>query len=115
LGRALRHLVANAVEHGDDDAPIFVIVRGGATGAELAVHNAGPAITPARQAHLFAPFSQPHPPGRGRHHHGWGLGLTLVWGCAEAHGGRVQVRSVRGRGTTFVLALPNDARPYADV
>jgi signal transduction histidine kinase len=47
------------------------------------------------------------------HPAGWGLGLTLVWGCAEAHGGRVDVVSLPGQGTTFKLILPYDARPYA--
>jgi len=114
LARALEHLLANAIEHGDDDAPIFVVVSARATGAELAVHNAGIAITPERQAHLFAPFARPHSPALGRHHHGWGLGLALAWGCAEAHGGRMQVQSAPGKGTTFVLTLPSDARAYAD-
>jgi signal transduction histidine kinase len=114
LAPALKQLLANAVEHGDRAAPIFVLVSGRTTGAELSVHNAGSSITPERQAHLFAPFAQPHSPGLGRHHHGWGVGLTLVWGCAEAHGGRVQVQSAPGKGTTFVLALPSDARAYAD-
>jgi signal transduction histidine kinase len=113
LARALRHLLINAVEHGDADAPIFVLIRGGASGAELAVVNAGPPISEAQQAQLFSPFAMPRASNKGRHH-GWGLGLTLVWGCAEAHGGRVEVKSAPGRGTVFVLALPYDARPYAD-
>src|SRR5438093_9504391 len=43
---------------------------------------------------------------------GWGLGLTLVHGCAEAHGGRVRVDSDAATGTTFTLELPLDARPH---
>ena len=37
---------------------------------------------------------------------GWGLGLTLVRGAAEAHGGRVRVESDAETGTTFILELP---------
>jgi signal transduction histidine kinase len=37
---------------------------------------------------------------------GWGLGLTLVRGCAEAHGGSVTVHSDAPSGTTFVVELP---------
>src|SRR5438093_7471152 len=43
---------------------------------------------------------------------GWGLGPTLVHGCAEAHGGRVRVDSDAATGTTFTLELPLDARPH---
>ncbi len=41
---------------------------------------------------------------------GWGLGLTLVRGIAEAHGGKVQVESSPFKGTTFTVELPKDAR-----
>ena len=45
---------------------------------------------------------------------GWGLGLTLVRGCAEAHSGSIHVDSAAGRGTTFTLRLPDDAQPAQD-
>jgi signal transduction histidine kinase len=112
IARAIWHLVTNAIEHGDKDAPIFVIVSNGPH-AKVGVHNAGPAIADERQARLFEPYSQLRLRNH-RHHHGWGLGLTLVWGCAEAHGGHVEVKSTSDKGTTFVMSLPYDARPYAD-
>jgi hypothetical protein len=43
---------------------------------------------------------------------GWGLGLTLVKGMVEAHGGSITIDSAQGRGTTFVIELPLDARPF---
>jgi signal transduction histidine kinase len=114
LGRALWHLVANAVEYGDQEAPIFVIIGSGPVHAKLAVHNEGPAISEEQQARLFEPYALPRSPGRRRHRHGWGIGLTLVWSCAEAHGGHVEVKSAPDKGTTFMMALPFDSRPYAD-
>ena len=45
---------------------------------------------------------------------GEGLGLTLVRGCAEAHGGSIEVESTEN-GTTFTLRLPWDSRPYQRV
>ena len=41
---------------------------------------------------------------------GWGLGLTLVKGIAEAHGGLVSVESSSEQGTTFFVELPLDSR-----
>ena len=112
LRRAAWNLASNAIKYGAKDSPVLISVRGSAEGAELVVHNEGAAIPAEEQADLFRPFSLPHS-GRG-HPAGWGLGLTLVWGCAEAHGGRVEVSSLPGRGTTFKLVIPYDARPYAE-
>jgi signal transduction histidine kinase len=44
---------------------------------------------------------------------GWGLGLTLVKGLAEALGGRVELESSGSEGTTFCVMLPIDARGAA--
>ncbi len=43
---------------------------------------------------------------------GWGIGLTLVRGVAEAHGGSVQLESSEKSGTVFTVILPIDARPF---
>jgi signal transduction histidine kinase len=43
---------------------------------------------------------------------GWGLGLALVRAVAEAHGGSIAVESLAGMGTTFLVDLPLDARPF---
>ena len=47
-----------------------------------------------------------------RSERGLGLGLTLVKGCAVAHGGTVEIESEPEKGTTFTLRFPSDARPY---
>ena len=46
---------------------------------------------------------------------GWGIGLTLVKGIAEALGGTVAVESRQGHGTTFFVELPRDSRPFQAV
>jgi signal transduction histidine kinase len=111
LRRALSCLIANALKHGDAKAPVSISISGGSDEATLAVHNAGRAISPDDQARLFRPFSRDRLMANKP---GWGLGLTLVWGCAEAHGGHVDVKSAPDAGTTFTLCIPWDARPYAD-
>lgn len=42
---------------------------------------------------------------------GWGLGLTIVKGVAEAHGGDVRVESNRESGTVFTLEIPTHPHP----
>jgi signal transduction histidine kinase len=75
------------------------------------VHNWGNPISAEDQKRLFRPFSRTQG-ARASGQKGWGLGLTLVQGCAVAHGGRVDVQSTPEGGTTFTLDLPLDARPF---
>jgi signal transduction histidine kinase len=113
LRRAIWNLAVNAVVHGSAGKPVTIAVTGGPGGAEVSVHNDGPAIPAEVQAELFQPFSLPGSALQGLRC-GWGLGLTFVWGCVEAHGGQVMAQSQAGEGTTFKMLLPCDARPYAD-
>lgn len=111
LRRALWNLASNAIKYGAADGAITVRVRKHDRGASASVHNWGPPISPDDLARLFRPFSRTHGAQTGGQK-GWGLGLTLVKGCALAHGGHVEVESSREAGTTFTLQLPLDARPF---
>ena len=111
LRRAIWNLAENGIEHGAAHRPVTIAIAAGPGGAELSVHNEGPAIALEEQAALFHPFSLPGSAMHGSRC-GWGLGLTFVWGCVEAHGGKVMVDSRAGHGTTFRMLLPYDSRPY---
>ncbi|AFE10297.1 adaptive-response sensory-kinase [Corallococcus coralloides DSM 2259] len=111
LRRALWNLGTNALKYGAADSPItFTVTETGAQ-AQASVHNQGPAIARADQEAIFKPFIRTRAAKTGPSK-GWGLGLTLVWGCAQAHGGRVELTSDADTGTTFRLVLPWDARPF---
>lgn len=111
--RAIWNLAHNAVKYGASDAPVRLDVRRAADRALVRVHNRGRPIPRERQAHLFDAFTRLDAPSDGSMR-GWGLGLTLVRGCAEAHGGRVEVESDAERGTTFTLELPLDTDSAGD-
>jgi signal transduction histidine kinase len=49
-----------------------------------------------------------------RYEEGWGIGLSYVRAVAESHGGSIGVDSSLERGTTFVIDIPVDGRPYED-
>ena len=111
LRRAVWNLATNAVKYGVADRPITISVKRTPQGAEASVHNWGTPISAEDQSQLFRPFSRTHG-AKESGQKGWGLGLTLVHGCADAHGGRVTVESSKEAGTTFTIALPLDARPF---
>lgn len=105
LERVVENLVGNALKYGAPEAPITVGLTRLDDGVELSVHNEGPAISPDEQVAIFRPFHRTYS-AAGDKHSGWGVGLTLVKGIAEAHGGSVRVQSASTGGTTFFVRLP---------
>jgi signal transduction histidine kinase len=66
------------------------------------VSDTGPGSPPDQVAHFFEPFWQ----ASGGDRKGAGLGLAICRGLVEAHGGRIEVESEVGRGTTFRFTIP---------
>ncbi len=69
---------------------------------ELCVADTGGGIPPEQLEHVFDRFWQADRQGRA----GAGLGLSIVKGIVEAHGGRIRVESAVGKGTTFTFTVP---------
>jgi len=109
LRRSLENLVGNAVKYGAVDAPITLTLVAEPEHIEVGVHNFGNEIAIEEQASLFEPYRRTQSAVR-EGKKGWGLGLSLVRGLVDAHGGSVRIRSVPGEGTTFTVRLPRDSR-----
>jgi PAS domain S-box-containing protein len=105
LQRALENLCTNAVKYGSAHSRIGVRLGLSGGEVEIAVHNEGDPIAPEDQQRLFLSF-QRSASARSSGSGGWGIGLTLVKGVAQAHGGTVVVESAEGIGTTFTLRIP---------
>lgn len=107
LRRALENLMANAVKYGDGQ-PIGINVDHAHGRLILSVHNTGKPIPPESQQKIFEYLQReggsPAP--------GWGLGLPYVRSVAEGHGGTVTVDSSAALGTTFLIDIPVDCRPF---
>ncbi len=106
--QALANLVGNALKFTAEGGTVGVFAEA-RTPEEivLRVMDTGPGIEAEELAHLFDRFWQAERTGRA----GSGLGLVIVRGIAEAHGGSVEVESEPGRGSTFSLVLPSVAAP----
>ncbi len=103
LSRAIGNLVANALEAmpGSGTLRLRTAARDGAVAVEI--EDTGPGLDEDQRTRLFTPYFTTK---RG----GTGLGLAIVQGIVSDHGGRVEVRSAPGAGTTFTLLLPANER-----
>lgn len=99
------NLVINAIKY---TAPAGrVIISAGQTDdrIEISVADTGVGIAAEEREHIFDYFYRVDP-SRSKQSGGTGLGLALVRQMAGAHGGKVRVDSVVGKGSTFTLVLP---------
>lgn len=72
---------------------------------KVEVKDTGTGIDPGDLPHIFEPFYTTKEVGRGT-----GLGLSVSYGIAQKHGGRIEVRSKKGEGSTFTVVLPSEEK-----
>jgi len=111
IRRLLENLCVNGVKYGAPHRPVTVSLETEGENVRLQVHNEGPPIAADELPNLFEAFRRSKT-ARASKQRGWGLGLTLVKGFTEAHGGTVSVSSTQERGTLFTVLLPLDARRH---
>ena len=103
LLQVLSNLLGNARKFGREGTSIGVAAWQEDGEARCCVSDEGPGIAPEDLPHIFDRYFQgPHGPTA----HGVGLGLSIVRGIVEAHGGRLWVESEAGRGSSFFFTLP---------
>lgn len=103
--RIIENLASNAIKYGDKTEPVTITVEKSGQYAILAVHNKGQPIPPEDLANLFIQYRRTESALKSDQR-GWGIGLSLVKGLAEAHGGSVTVVSAPDQGTTFFVRMP---------
>ncbi|MBN2311452.1 MAG: HAMP domain-containing histidine kinase, partial [Candidatus Hydrogenedentes bacterium] len=109
LGRAVANIVDNAVKYTPRGGTVQISVehRDGATA--IAVADTGPGVPEADLPRIFDRFYRGD---QSRAQRGSGLGLGLANAIVRAHGGRIEVVSEAGKGSTFTIVLPRE--PGAD-
>jgi len=111
LRQVIVNLVTNARQAVQDSAPPRQLrlatrydERHSSVGIEVA--DSGPGIPADVRARVFEPFFTTKPDGEGT-----GLGLALVRGIVEGHGGSIDIESAPGEGARFIISLPLGAPP----
>jgi signal transduction histidine kinase len=110
VDQILGNLLENAVRHGAGTVTIVVEPDAHKEGAAVSVRDEGQGIPPEAAQRVFRQFWRG--PG-GNRRGGTGLGLYIVKGLVEAHGGTIGVRSAPGGGAEFRFTLPAGAPDYA--
>jgi two-component system cell cycle sensor histidine kinase PleC len=110
LKQILINLVSNAVKFTPEGGRIAVVgsaARGG--GFQISVQDNGPGIPREKLDRIFTPFSQVDN-RYDRQAGGTGLGLALIRGLAELHGGRAWLESEPGKGCCAYVVLPSEPK-----
>ncbi|MBP1649768.1 MAG: integral rane sensor signal transduction histidine kinase [Bacteroidetes bacterium] len=105
IQQVVMNLLMNGAEatHARGGGMVCVMTRpfSGDTQVTLQVTDNGEGIPPENLVKIFDPFFTTKPEGKGV-----GLGLAVVYGIIESHGGDIDVKSKVGEGTTFTVTLP---------
>jgi signal transduction histidine kinase len=111
MAQVLTNLIGNALHYSPPGTPIRVKAHGEAEAGVFEVHNEGAPIAAELLPRLFQPMQRGEPVGD-KASRNVGLGLYIVDHIVRAHGGRVEVCSREGEGTTFRVRLPRtDSAP----
>ena len=110
VNQVLLNLVSNAAQAIDKPRGLITLTtrREGADFIAIEVTDNGKGIAPEAMPRIFDPFYTTKEVGKGT-----GLGLTIAYKIVTQHGGRIDVRSEVGVGSTFTVVLP--IRPPAEV
>ena len=101
LHRALSNLVLNAMDAMPNGGTLTLRTRRDDRKIMIEVADTGSGLTREECERIFTPYYTSK-------QHGTGLGLAIVQSVISDHGGRISVRSEPGRGTSFVIELPDN-------
>jgi two-component system phosphate regulon sensor histidine kinase PhoR len=106
LEQAVTNLIDNAIKYSEAKSSIEISAKSEDTGIAIKVTDHGCGIEKVHLPRLFERFYRVDR-ARSRELGGTGLGLSIVRHIILAHGGRVSVESVPGKGSTFTIFLPS--------
>ncbi len=104
LRESIEHVLRNAVSYTPGKGKILVAAKGDEACVTITIADNGPGISPEEQGQVFNRFHRIG--GTMRGDAAFGLGLPLTRQFVEAHGGKVELDSAPGKGTSVTLTIP---------
>ena len=105
INQVFLNLITNAAQAieaaGRDNGRLFIHTSAQNEGINIRILDNGCGMSEDTQAHIFEPFFTTKPVGKGT-----GLGMSITYRIIEDHGGRIDVKSIEGKGSEFNLWLP---------
>jgi two-component system sensor histidine kinase BaeS len=106
VGRALRNVLSNAIQHSPPDGEVLVSVEALPDEVVVRVADTGGGIASDDLPHVFERFYRADPSRGGAQSAGSGIGLTIARELLGANGGTIEVERTGPDGTVFALRLP---------
>jgi len=106
LKQVLINLVANAIQYTPQNGDVFLSLAKVGNQARIVCRDTGPGIPAEDLPHIFERFYRAEKSRTRGKTTGFGLGLSITKWIVEHHGGRIEVNSKEGQGTTFAIWLP---------
>jgi two-component system NtrC family sensor kinase len=112
IEQVLINLIHNAIQAMPASGSLKVTLEGTEKSVSISIQDTGVGIPPENINRIFDPFYTTKPAGEGT-----GLGLSVSYGIVSCHGGRIEVESTYGQGSTFTIILPlkPPQRPEGDM
>ncbi len=107
ISNVIHNLLDNANKYTPKNPDISILTRNVTAGIQVLVKDNGIGISRESKKHIFEKFYRVH---TGNRHDvkGFGLGLSYVKTIVELHQGKIEVESELGKGSTFILTLPQN-------
>jgi PAS domain S-box-containing protein len=105
MERALTNILVNAINYTPEGGQIHVRAQQVENELVVEIEDNGIGIPAEEQGHIFTRFYRGDP-ARGSGQGGMGMGLAIARKIVEAHGGRIELESEPGKGSTFRVILP---------
>ncbi|MGD0613083.1 MAG: ATP-binding protein [Anaerolineales bacterium] len=106
LKQVLINLVSNAINYTPPGGEVYLSLGIVGDNARLIVRDTGPGIPNEDVPHIFERFYRAEKSRSRSKVGGFGLGLSIAYWIVTNHGGRIEVNSAEGKGTTFCIWLP---------